>query len=194
MVRTYAKRLFIAIVERAARELRLCHLLPIVLIAFATYVTALATNVADLASSFGAVACNVAGLVAIVATLKSKTSGIVATLWAAACHVTSFVAVVTVHLGSLLAVFCNVSYTVATVAEVLILFAFTCKVTKLVALEALLTSTSKSTISITASTTIASTPAGITTLGALPREMAHPVAFVASTRTHLYLLLISLTR
>lgn len=64
--------------------------------------TRLATDVASLAASLGAIASNMTGLVAVVAALHREAAGIVATFRAAACHVTSLIAIVTAQLRSLL--------------------------------------------------------------------------------------------
>ncbi|KYN32454.1 hypothetical protein ALC56_13311 [Trachymyrmex septentrionalis] len=76
-------------------------LLPVILVAFAAYVTSLAANVASLATGLGAVTSDVARLVAVIAALHRETAGIIATLRAAARHVTSLVTIVTTQLRSL---------------------------------------------------------------------------------------------
>lgn len=63
--------------------------------------TSLAADVASLATGLGAVTGDVARLVAVVAALHRKAAGVVAALRAAACHVTSLVAIVTTQLRSL---------------------------------------------------------------------------------------------
>lgn len=63
--------------------------------------TCLAANVASLATSFSAVTGDVARLVAVIAALHCKAAGIIATLRAAARHMTSLVAIVTTQLRSL---------------------------------------------------------------------------------------------
>ena len=85
----------------------------------------------------------------------------------------------------LLAVFSDVSNTVATVAKILILLALARKVAVLVALEALFTSSSKTAVPVSASAAIASC-ASRTALRAFPREVAHSAAFVARARTHVF--------
>lgn len=81
---------------------------------------------------------------------------------------------------NLLTVFCNVSNAVATVAKILIFLAFACKMTVLVALEALFATSAKSSISVAA---ISSATAG-TTLWAFPSKVAHSVALVTRAGTH----------
>lgn len=200
--------------------------------------TCLATDVASLAASLGAIASNMTGLVAVVAALHREAAGIVATFRAAACHVTSLIAIVTAQLRplltnnypvckrlyvqvashgrtallfisqlqrsenirtnkvnieqeqkqklnvarctNLLAILSNMANTIAAIAKILILFAFTCKVAKLVAFEALLAATSKTTVSITSTISSSST----STLWALSRKVAHAVALVTRARTH----------
>lgn len=140
--------------------------------------TGLAADVASLATSLGTVASNVTRLVAIIAALHGKATGIVATLRATARHVTSLVAIVTTQFWPLLAVFRNVPDTIAAVAKILILFAFARKVSELVALEAFFSPTAETTIPVTA--TISSTSTS-TSLWALPRKVAHAVTFVTCT-------------
>lgn len=64
--------------------------------------TGLAADVASLATSLGTVTSNMTRLVAVVAALQGKATGIVAALRAAARHVTSLVAIVTTQLWPLL--------------------------------------------------------------------------------------------
>lgn len=124
--------------------------------------------------------------VASVAALHREATRVIAALGATASNVSSLVAVVTAHLRplvttilKLLAVFCNVSNTIASVAKILILFALTCEVPILVALEALFTTSAKATITLTA---ISATSG--TTLGALSGKMTHSITLVASAGTH----------
>lgn len=63
--------------------------------------TGLAADVASLATSLGAVASDMTRLVAVIAALHGKATGIIDTLRAAARHVTSLVAIVTTQLRSL---------------------------------------------------------------------------------------------
>lgn len=64
--------------------------------------TGLAADVASLATSLGAVASDMTRLVAVIAALHGKATGIIDTLRAAARHVTSLVAIITTQLRSLL--------------------------------------------------------------------------------------------
>jgi len=81
---------------------------------------------------------------------------------------------------NLLTVFCNVSNAIATVAKILIFLALTCEVSKLIAFEALLSTTSKATVPITSTISSATT----SSLWALPCKVAHAVTFVTCARTH----------
>ncbi len=148
-------------------------------------------NVAGLAAALGTVARDVSRFVAGVAALHVEAARVVSALWATASHVSGFVAVVTAHLGSLLTVFCNMSNSVATVAEILVFFALTCKVSVLVALEALFTAPAKTSITITA---VSSSATSCTTLGTLPGEVTHSVTLVTRARTHFLSFLVPLAQ
>lgn len=136
--------------------------------------TGLVADVAGLAATLGAVARNVSRFVASVAVLHRETAAVV-TLGATAGDVAGLVTVVTAHLGSLLlAVFSDVADTIAAVAQILILFAFTRKMSILVALEALFTASAETTVATVPATTRS------TTLGALPGKVTHPITLVTS--------------
>lgn len=83
---------------------------------------------------------------------------------------------------NLLTVFRYMTDTVAAIAKILILLAFTCKVSKLIAFEALLSTTSKAAVSVAS----AITPASTTTLWTLPCKVAHTITFITGARTHFY--------
>jgi len=176
-------------------------------------VTSLAANVASLATGLGAVASDVARLVAIIAALHRKAAGIVATLRAAACHVTSLVAVVTTQLRSLSknsSVQCVPSISQITAcpcvqaavdAPTNLLTVFrnvtdtVAAIAKILILLALARKVSKlvafkallsasSKPAVSVASTISSATAAA--LWALPRKVAHTVTFVTRARTHFF--------